>query len=134
MSRSGDGDFETRLAEFLLVAFAAGHDVETVWHLPNADSMIPDFVISVKRTNLGRGSRLDETTVTFDPGGHGPFEDRLGDFLLTEFSRGVDIEGTWTARYGWAELPEWTVQIERRDANEVTEGDRLSTRSNGDGG
>lgn len=134
MNRAADCDFETRLGEFLLVAFAAGHDVAGVWYLANADSMIPDFVVSVTRINAGWGRRLDETEITFELIGPQQFEDWLGDFLLTEFSRGEHIEGTWTVRYGWEELPEWSVQIERRDPDQAAERDTLPTRSSGNAG
>lgn len=125
MNRAFDGDFETRLGTFLLISFAGGHDVESVWHLANADSMIPDLVVSISRNNGGWERRRNETEVTIERIGPREFKDRLEDFLLTEYSRGEHVEGTRTIRYGWEELPEWTVEIERRDLGLSAEGERL---------
>lgn len=96
--------FEERLATFVLTAFAAGVDVEGVWHVAGSDPVVPGLRVTITRSNAG--PTLPRTPD--DPA----FADALHDLLLGEFAAGTDIDGRWAIRFSRSELPAWDVEIE----------------------
>lgn len=116
MYRTFDEDFATRLGAFLLSAFAAGYEIEGEWHVATTDDVVPDFVVVVIRDDVRWGDRLEESEVTFERCSSPAFRSILKQFFLVEFAHGEDIEGMWTIRYAWEELPQWTVWVTPADA------------------
>lgn len=104
--------FVARLGHLLLVAFAAGQSVNGEYDLSTETVMIPRIRVSILREGPGGDSRPDESTVELD---HEDFGTALETFLLSEYARGVRMEGVWTVRYARPSLPEWSVDVEVAD-------------------
>lgn len=119
------GGFEREVGEFLLVAFAAGEDVEGEWRLMDTDPMVPDVSVTVTRIDCGPSVPAADEDATFAPGDPEDFKTRLQSFVLERFADGEDIEGSWVVRFAREPLPDWEVTI-------VTSGD-LDVVRTGDG-
>lgn len=107
---ASDG-FQRELGQFLLVAFAAGDDVEGEWHLMDTDPLVPGVYVTVTRVDAGPPFPVSAKEVTITPGEPGSFKTRLQSFLLERFADGEAIEGTWAVRTARDPLPEWEVDI-----------------------
>lgn len=106
-----DESFERRLWRFLLVAYASGEDVEGVRYLTDDDRFVPDFRVVVEPAQPRVDVRAAPEPARHGPAGPSSFSERLRAFVLEQFARGVDVEGTWTLRFPRAHLPDWTVRI-----------------------
>lgn len=124
-----DDPFEQQLWRFILITYAAGHTVEGEWHLMDTDPMVPDLVVAIERleSELVVPDSQDRAGVLV--GASAGFKERLQTFLLTRFSEGVDVEGTWTLRYRRHGIPDWEVTIASSVDEVVVTGDERRFRS-----
>lgn len=118
--------FEQEIGRFLLVAFAAGEDVEGEWHLMDTDPMVPDVNVTVTRVDSGPAVPKSSEGVTFAPSEPADLKTRLQAFVLERFADGEDIEGTWMVRFARGPLPDWEVSISTSaDLDVVRRGDGI---------
>jgi hypothetical protein len=102
--------FERELARFLLLGYAAGDRIVGDWPLRESDPVVPDVDVVIERVN-GTDGPIARERATYTPEPEASFRKRLKVFVLTRFSQGYDVEGTWRVRFARMDLPEWDVQI-----------------------
>lgn len=116
------GPFEGELARVLLLAYAAGDQVVGDWLLRDADPVVPNVEVVIVRANGRTDGPISHERATYTPEGTASFKDRLQTFVLTRFSQGDDIEGTWRVRFARLDLPDWDVQISLDPDEEINRG------------